>query len=244
MEMIVDKKIIQKLTICKDFYENAAWQSEKLACGLDEAGRGCFAGPVVAAAVILPKNTSNPLLRDSKLMSVHEREIAFQWIKENCFWSAGIINHRIIDNHNILNATKLAMKKALVQTLTLFQQNSKAPRIQGSLDIIDSILIDAVHLDLLDIGMPEKPVYSFNFGESHSQSIAAASIVAKETRDKIMRNLDPVMGSYHFRTHKGYGTPKHHDILDQHGQSLIHRTTYLKKYFQKKLLREVQKSLF
>ena len=146
---MVKKK--QKLNFSKNFYENSAWEAQKLVCGIDEVGRGCLAGPVVTAAVILPSGTSYRLLKDSKLMSEAERLQAYKWITLKCRYSIGITHNRLIDQHNIWQATRIAMKKALINLLA-----------SGPLPA--AILIDAMPLELDDTGYRNIPIYSFTQG--------------------------------------------------------------------------------
>ena len=159
-----------------------------LIAGIDEAGRGPLVGPVVAAAVILPFNYKNNEINDSKKLSEKKREELFDIINKDAL-SIGIsiINNKIIDEINILNATKLAMKEA-INNLNIKPEH---------------ILIDAVKLDI-DI-----PSQSIIKGDAKSISIAAASIIAKVTRDRIMINLDKQFPEYGFKKHKGYPTKKH-----------------------------------
>ena len=115
-------KIRQTGNIKKNSHENAAWQQQTVVVGIDEVGRGCLAGPVVAAAVILPINKAHRMLKDSKIMTTDERSAAFAWITRNCGYGVGIVHHRIIDKHNIYQATLMAMKKALINLLAASSQ--------------------------------------------------------------------------------------------------------------------------
>lgn len=185
-------------------------------CGIDEVGRGCLAGPLVTAAVILPLNTSYKCLKDSKLLSEQERILAYRWIQRNCWYGIGIVHNRLIDKHNIWQATLIGMKRALMQVLAICP------------DIPQSILIDAMPLDLWDTAFTAIPVHYFPHGERTSCSIAAASILAKVTRDDLIRRMDPLFPGYHLAQHKGYGTKKHKDILEHQTESIIHRNSFLK----------------
>ncbi|MBN2266963.1 MAG: ribonuclease HII [Candidatus Babeliaceae bacterium] len=196
----------------KDFYESEAWAAGKTVVGVDEVGRGCLAGPVVAAAVILPPGTRSPLLRDSKQLGEAELEKAFAWIIKRTRFSVGIIPSWIIDEVNIYRATQCAMSRACAGLLS----------VSGGSDVA-AILIDAMPLGTGE-GFP--PVYYFIKGESKSRSIAAASIVAKVTRDRIMRNLGELFEPYYFAEHKGYGTEKHRGAVERSGRSIIHRFSY------------------
>lgn len=207
--------------INKNSFELAAWQSQGLIVGLDEVGRGCFAGPVVAAAVILPINTEHSMLKDSKTMTMQERDKAFEWIKRRCYYGVGIIHHRIIDEHNIWQATLMAMKKALLNVL---QSCTIRPSI---------IITDAMPLDLSDTSYADIPVYYFTKGESRSSSIAAASIVAKVIRDGMMGFYDQAIPGYKLADNKGYGTAVHRNALKDSGCSLIHRRTFISSFAKK-----------
>jgi len=199
----------------KNKFENEAWALNKIACGIDEVGRGCLAGPIVAAAAMLPIKTQHPLLRDSKLLSEEQRLEAYQWLIKCCFFGVGIINNRIIDRCNIHQATILAMKKAVAQIVIAANQQPY------------TFLVDAVHLSFADTNLVSIPVHAYPKGESWSQSIAAASIIAKVTRDAIMKNFEKALPGYALATHKGYGTTTHQECLDTKPYTLIHRTTFL-----------------
>jgi len=177
-----------------------------LIAGVDEAGRGALAGPVVAAAVILPKFPDFPWLksvRDSKEIPLAKRESLFSLItQEAVSFGVGIVDHQIIDSIGILKATRLAMCQAVEQLTSL----------------PDFLLIDFLTLPQLKIS--QKPIVR---GDKLCLSIACASIVAKVTRDRIMVELDQLHPGYGFANHKGYGTEQHLTCLHQHGPSPIHR---------------------
>ncbi|MBI3810701.1 MAG: ribonuclease HII [Nitrospirae bacterium] len=174
--------------------------------GLDEAGRGPLAGPVMAAAVILPKGFVLPGLRDSKKLTAIQRERFFDEINA-CAAAVGVgrVDPDVIDRINILKATLLAMTRALDQ-LTV------PP---------DYLLIDALTLPGLPI--PQKALIR---GDDLSQTIAAASVIAKVTRDRLMLEYDRLYPEYHFRSHKGYGTVEHLQALERFGPCPIHRMTF------------------
>jgi len=201
----------------KNYFEQEAWAQNQVICGLDEVGRGCLAGPVVTAAVILPPNKQpSRLLKDSKLMTPEEREKAVEWIDKNCWYSIGIVHHRIIDDRNVWHATLIAMKKALVHLL------ATSPYTPSK------IITDAMPLNLFDTAHKDIPVHYFPFGERRSSTIAAASIVAKVKRDEMMRRMDKIFPGYLLASHKGYSTPPHKRIIRESGQHLIiHRDSYL-----------------
>jgi len=204
-----------KNVLKKNQFEKSAWLQNNTVCGIDEAGRGSFAGPVVAASVILPQKKAPTFLKDSKIMTEKARNEAFSWIMSNCIYGIGIVNHRIIDKDNIVQATKYAMKRAILESQSKTNQK------------ISAILIDAVRIDTGDIGLTI-PVYAFPYGETYSSSIAAASIVAKVTRDRLMESYHHVFPLYQFENHKGYGTESHRSVIKDHGISIIHRKSYCK----------------
>lgn len=213
--------IKHSIKITKNFYEKSFWEQQKLIVGIDEVGRGCLAGPVVTAAVILPLNKTHPLLKDSKILTVEERNKAYRWIIRHCHHQIGIVHNRLIDQHNIYQATKICMKRALVNLLT----HCNAP--------IGAILIDAMPLTLEKTGFNPLPVYHFYKGETKSSSIAAASIIAKVTRDHLMQSYEILFPGYALAAHKGYATPTHQNAIHERGQSLIHRTTFLGAFLDK-----------
>lgn len=181
-------------------------------CGVDEAGRGPLAGPVCAAAVILPANIEIPGLNDSKKLSDKRRRELFPIIKEQAIaYGIGLADNGEIDQINILQATFLAMERAIAQL-------SVKP---------DLALIDGNREK--DFGIPVQTVVK---GDSLSASIAAASILAKVTRDDIMLQMAQQYPEYQFDVHKGYGTKVHYAALAQHGPCAIHRMTFLKKLYE------------
>ncbi|KKP22474.1 MAG: ribonuclease HII [candidate division TM6 bacterium GW2011_GWF2_28_16] len=218
------------MKLTKNFYENKAWQNNKLVCGLDEVGRGCLAGPVVTAACVLPVNTNYNNLKDSKIMTKQEREEAFVWINKNCFYSIAIFDHKKIDKFNIYQATKLAMQKALLQLI-----------YQNKFNILDLefVLSDAMPLSPFALSAVACHVveglknglefYHFPKGETYSTSIAAASIVAKVFRDNLMDKINNIFPEFNFKAHKGYGTSEHLNIINSNGISIIHRKSFLGK---------------
>lgn len=193
---------------------NAKNMGYKAVCGVDEAGRGPLAGPVFAAAVILPENCGIEGLNDSKKLSEKKREALFDVIKEKAIsWSVASVDEKIIDEINILQATYLAMKNA----------------IEG-LDLpADYALIDGNRMPPIEIN-GETVVK----GDAKSMSIAAASILAKVSRDRFMLELDKEYPQYQFAKHKGYGTKLHYEMLTEHGISPCHRMTFLKSFIGEK----------
>ena len=186
----------------------------KIICGVDEAGRGPLAGPVCAAAVILPEGLEIPGLTDSKKLTDKKRRELFPVIKEQAVaYGIGLASHEEIDEINILQATYLAMERALAQL-------SVKPEIA---------LIDGNRAK--DFGMPVRTVVK---GDSLSANIAAASVLAKVTRDNLMLEMAEEYPEYSFDVHKGYGTKAHYEALRQHGACAIHRRTFLKKFYGEK----------
>lgn len=181
--------------------------------GIDEVGRGPLAGPVVAAAVILPADFDVIGVDDSKKLTGKKREELYALITKHavCF-SIGIIDNYIIDEINILEATKLAMRQAVERLETTPEY----------------ILIDA--LTLKDINIPQRGIIK---GDSLSISIAAASIVAKVTRDRMMDEYHLKYPHYCFDQNKGYGTKAHYEGIDCHGMCELHRRSFLKRYYEK-----------
>ncbi len=186
----------------------------KIICGVDEAGRGPLAGPVCAAAVILPPYLEIPGLNDSKKLTDKKRRELFPVIKENAIaYGIAFADHREIDEINILQATYLAMERAIEQLA-----------VKPELALIDGNRAK-------DFGMPVRTVVH---GDSLSASIAAASILAKVTRDDWMEKIAVEYPQYGFEVHKAYGTKAHYAAIDANGPSPIHRMTFLKKYYGKK----------
>lgn len=183
----------------------------RVICGVDEAGRGPLAGPVCAAAVILPAHLEIPGLNDSKKLTDKRRRELFPIIQEKAIaYGIGIADHEEIDEINILQATFLAMERAISQL-------GIRP---------DMVLIDGNKTK--DFGIPVQTVVK---GDSLSASIAAASILAKVTRDNIMLEMAKQYPGYGFEIHKGYGTKAHYEKLTSLGASEIHRMTFLKKFY-------------
>lgn len=200
-------------------YERSLYLDGYLAiAGTDEVGRGPLAGPVVAATVVLPENFNILGIDDSKKLSAKKRDELFDLINESAL-SVGIsfIPNDLIDEINILNATKEAMKKSLIQA-----NNNLIEDFESK---IEYLLIDAVELN--DIEIPQKNIIK---GDEKSISIAAASIVAKVTRDRFMIEMDDEYPGYDFASNKGYGTKKHYEGIKRIGTCPIHRKTFLKGY--------------
>jgi len=186
-------------------YEQSLYEKGYLyICGVDEAGRGPLAGPVVAAAVILKKGYCNIDINDSKTLSAKKREQLFEQIQKDALAvSISIVDNDMIDDMNILEAARYAMEDAVSKL---------------------KISPDYILTDYMDIKY--QPYLSIKHGDRLSMSIAAASIVAKVTRDRMMLEYDKVYPNYGFKDHKGYGTKKHLEALHQYGVSPIHRKTF------------------
>ena len=192
------------------FYE----KGYELICGVDEAGRGPLAGPVCAAAVILPANIEIPGLNDSKKLTDKKRRELFPIIKEKAIaYGIAFATHTEIDEINILQATYLAMERAMAQL-------SVKPQLA---------LIDGNRTK--DFGLPVQTVVH---GDSLSASIAAASILAKVTRDEFMEQMAVEYPQYGFEIHKAYGTKAHYEALRTYGACPIHRMSFLKKFYGEK----------
>ena len=192
--------------------ENSCYCDDvQIICGVDEAGRGPLAGPVCAAAVILPRDLELPGLTDSKKLTDKKRRELFPLIQEQAIaWGIGLATEQEIDEINILQATFLAMQRALDQL-----------QVRPDLALIDGNRQK-------DFGVPAKTVVK---GDSLSANIAAASILAKVTRDDLMVELAETYPQYGFEIHKGYGTRAHYAALTEYGPSPIHRMTFLKKFY-------------
>ncbi len=197
------------------YEEKALNAGYKVVCGIDEAGRGPLAGPVYAAAVILPLGLEIEGLNDSKKLSEKKREQLFDVICEMAVdYSIGIATEKEIDEINILNATFLAMHRA----------------VEGLKQKPDYALIDGNQYPKIPFVMEETVVK----GDAKSMSIAAASILAKVSRDRFMLDKAKEFPQYQFEKHKGYGTKVHYDMLKEYGPSPIHRMTFLKKFYGEK----------
>ncbi len=198
----------EKYETMSEYEKEARSKGIVLVAGMDEAGRGPLAGPVVAAAVIL--DPENPVygVDDSKKLSPKRRAALKAEIEEKAIAvGVGIVDVETIDSINILEATKLAMKKAVAAL-------DPQPEV---------LLIDAVQIK--DLAIPQQPIIK---GDALSVSIAAASIIAKETRDEMLKVYDELYPEYGFASHKGYGTKQHMDAIRTHGPLPIHRKTFIK----------------
>lgn len=195
-------------------YELELWQRGLTVAGIDEAGRGPLAGPVVAAAVIFRSDAVDlPGINDSKKLSEKKRNLLFDEImKQSAAYGIGIVDNNEIDEINILQATYKAMHKAI-----------KSLVVKPDYLIIDGNSFKDIGIDFTTIIK----------GDAKSVSISAASILAKVTRDKIMTEYSLVYPQYHFDKHKGYPTSEHFEMITKYGETPIHRKTFLKKYYSK-----------
>ena len=204
---------MQEITMWEIEDENYA-EGFHVICGVDEAGRGPLAGPVCAAAVILPPHTRIPGLNDSKKLTDKKRRELFPVICEQALaYGIGMATEQEIDEINILQATFLAMQRAMDEL-----------QVRPDLALIDGNLQK-------DFGLPVKTVVK---GDSLSANIAAASVLAKVTRDDLMIRQAEQFPEYGFEIHKGYGTRAHYAALEQYGPSPIHRMTFLRKFYEQR----------
>ena len=202
-----EQRLIKLKQVDKEFFD----MGMNYVCGIDEAGRGPLAGPVVVASVIMPKDSMLEWVNDSKKVTEKRREILYEKILEEAIsYGIAIIDQEEIDDINILQATK----KGLTEAVTSMKIKP------------DVILVDAL-TGIDTLGIPYKSIIK---GDANSYSIAAASILAKVTRDRIMREWDKVYPEYGFEGHKGYGTAKHIGAIKQYGLCPIHRKTFTKNF--------------
>ena len=209
--VLTGEKLEQELKRLEDMrvYERM-YEEQGLVCGVDEAGRGPLAGPVAAAAVILPKDCRILYLNDSKKLSAARREALYEEICQKAVaYGVGLASAEEIDELNILQATYLAMKRAL-------DQLSQTPAV---------LLNDAVTIP--GVTIPQVPIVK---GDAKSLSIAAASVLAKVTRDQIMTACDPIFPEYGFARQKGYGTAAHIEALRAFGPCSMHRRTFIRNF--------------
>lgn len=197
----------QRLNELKEIDKSYFKKGYNYICGIDEAGRGPLAGPVVVAAVIMPKDSMIEGVNDSKKVSEKKREKLYELIIEEAIsYSVGIVDQNEIDRINILNATKAGLTEA-VRTL----------KVKPELILVDAL----TNIDTCGV-----PYHSIIKGDAKSYSIAAASIIAKVTRDRIMREWDKVYPQYGFEKHKGYGTAAHIAAIREYGLCPIHRRSF------------------
>ena len=177
--------------------------------GIDEAGRGALAGPVVAGACILRPDQSFDLLKDSKVLDPKQREEAFSWITAECVYGVGIVDASTIDKGGILGATELAMQNALAEVAK--KQTPTYVLVDGR----DKFWFDYPHSSVIK-------------GDEKEACISAGSILAKVTRDRLMEEYADAFPAYDFASHKGYGTEQHIRLIKKHGPCSLHRKTFLR----------------
>lgn len=205
------EKELERLTKLKEIEKDLHSKGFKYICGIDEAGRGPLAGPVVIASAIMPEDSMIEGVNDSKKVSEKKRELLYDKIIEEAIsWSVSIIDEKEIDKVNILNATK----EGLTNTI-------KSLDTKPNLIIVDAL----EHIDTCGI-----PYESIIKGDAKCYSISAASIIAKVTRDRIMRQWDEVYPQYGFAKHKGYGTKAHIEAIKEYGLCPIHRRSFTKNF--------------
>ncbi len=205
------EKEIERLIKIKEIEKDLYNKGFKNICGIDEAGRGPLAGPVVVAGVIMPENSMIEWINDSKKVTEKRREFLYDVIKEEAIsYSIAVIDQNVIDDINILSATKQGVTEV----------------VDGLKVKPDLIIVDALtHINTR--GIPYEPIVK---GDAKCYNIAAASILAKVTRDRIMRQWDEIYPQYGFASHKGYGTAKHIAAIKEYGLCPIHRKTFTKNF--------------
>lgn len=203
------EKELERLTNLKEIENELYHKGIQSICGIDEAGRGPLAGPVVVASVIMPKDSMIEGVNDSKKVSEKKREKLYDEITNQAIaWGVGIIDQNRIDEINILNATKEGLTKSLLEL-------KQKP---------DMIIVDALK-NMNTLGIKYESIIK---GDSKCYSIAAASIIAKVTRDRIMRQWDEIYPQYGFAKHKGYGTAMHIAAIKENGPCMLHRKSFIK----------------
>lgn len=205
----------ERLINLKKYEENLYNEGLKYICGIDEAGRGPLAGPVVVGAVVMPRESKLEFMNDSKKVTEKRRELLYDEICETALaYGIGIIPQEEIDELNILNATKKGLHLALGQVIE---------KLNAKLDIV---IVDALK-DIDTFGITYQSIIK---GDATCYSISAASILAKVTRDRIMAQWDEIYPEYGFINHKGYGTAKHIEAIKKYGPCPLHRKTFIKHF--------------
>lgn len=206
------EKEIERLTNLKRYEENLYNEGLKYICGIDEAGRGPLAGPVVVGAVVMPKDSMLEFMNDSKKVTEKRRELLYEEIVNTSLaYGIGIISQEEIDKINILNATKKGLHEALGQVIEKLKQKP------------DIIIVDALR-EIDTYGITYESIIK---GDATCYSISAASILAKVTRDRIMTEWDKIYPQYGFAMHKGYGTAKHIQAIKEYGPCPLHRKSFI-----------------
>jgi len=223
----------------KQYFDKMAEKAGLIIAGTDEVGRSCLCGPVVVAAAALKprplRQGKKPYFTDSKAMTLEERETAYAWLIKNCWYATASVHPRGIDAINIYQATLVAMKRAVIQL------HLSCP------EPLAAVLVDAMPLKIPELwpakelfGAQASPILEapwgnilyFNKGEEHSAAIAAASVIAKVTRDRLMTSFNTLFPGYHLDKHKGYGTPSHQEQLALLGPTIIQRYSFTYKQMQ------------
>lgn len=205
----------ERLTNLKKYEENLYNEGLKYICGIDEAGRGPLAGPVVIGAVVMPRESKLEFMNDSKKVTAKRRDILYDEIVSSAIaYGVGIISQEEIDEINILNATKKGLHVALGQVIE--KLNTKP----------DIVLVDALR-EIDTYGVTYESIIK---GDATCYSISAASIIAKVTRDRIMEEWDKIYPMYGFSKHKGYGTKAHIEAIKQYGPCPLHRKSFIKNF--------------
>lgn len=206
------EKEIERLTNLKRYEENLYNDGLKYICGIDEAGRGPLAGPVVVGAVVMPRDSMLEFMNDSKKVTEKRRELLYEEIiNTSLAYGIGIISQDEIDKINILNATKKGLHEALGQVIEKLKQKP------------DIIIVDALR-EIDTFGITYESIIK---GDATCYSISAASILAKVTRDRIMAEWDKIYPQYGFAAHKGYGTAKHIQAIKEYGPCPLHRKSFI-----------------
>src|SRR5574344_142535 len=212
----MNEKESQRLDNLKKYEDNLYNEGYKIVCGIDEAGRGPLAGPVAVGAVVMKPDSKIEWVNDSKKVTEKRREILYEKITEEALaWGVGIISEKEIDEVNILNATKEGLHIALGQVMGMLKQKG--------IEKPDIVIVDALR-EIDTFGIQYQSIIK---GDATCYSISAASIIAKVTRDRIMRGYDEIYPEYGFEKNKGYGTADHINALKKYGPCLIHRRTFI-----------------
>lgn len=205
----------ERLTNLKKYEENLYNEGLKYICGIDEAGRGPLAGPVVVGAVVMPRESKLEFMNDSKKVTAKRRDLLYDEIKETAIaYGIGIVSQEEIDEINILNATKKGLHDALGQVIEKLQTKP------------DIVIVDALR-EIDTFGITYESIIK---GDATCYSISAASILAKVTRDRIMEEWDKIYPEYGFCAHKGYGTAKHIAAIKEYGPCPLHRKSFIKHF--------------
>ena len=205
----------ERLNNLKKYEENLYNEGLKYICGIDEAGRGPLAGPVVVGAVVMPRDSKLEFMNDSKKVTQKRRDILYDEIKDTALaYGIGIVPQDVIDDINILNATKKGLHEALGQVIEMLKAKP------------DIVIVDALR-EIDTFGITYESIIK---GDATCYSISAASILAKVTRDRIMEEWDKIYPEYGFSAHKGYGTAKHIEAIKKYGPCPLHRKSFIKHF--------------